>query len=174
MTQIILYRIISILLISSLINITVSVELDSIFNDLLTLSDLTLPADGSGNNADNPEWNQAGTTFRRVSKSTSYIDAISIPVANRPWPRVISNNVGKTPTPIPEDPNKHNILFVIFGQFIAHDVASSGDPLTTESMNIVIPPGDIPFDPLGDPTQPPTVSLSFSRSAYIVQLSDVG
>lgn len=78
--------------------------------------------DGSCNNLANPLLGASFTAYRRGPEGAQYEDGVQIPVQSRPEPRAISNAVGKEDTATAqEDPIPHNMMAVMFGQFINHD-----------------------------------------------------
>jgi peroxidase len=90
-----------------------------------------------------------------------YTDGISTPAGiNRPNAREISNTVCHQDGLIMDQNNLSDYAWV-WGQFIDHDITKVGED-HTEPLNILVPMGDIYFDPLatGDKTIP------MARSAY--------
>jgi hypothetical protein len=63
-----------------------------------------------------------------------------------PSPRIISNIIGVQSNPVKRNPSRVTIAFVIFGQFIGHDLTfTKSQPITGEQMNIPIPSNDLFF-----------------------------
>ncbi|KAL3907318.1 MAG: hypothetical protein SGILL_008924, partial [Bacillariaceae sp.] len=78
--------------------------------------------DGTCNNLLDQTLGAAFTPFRRGSEGAEYEDNVSTPVTSRPGPREISNKVGNEDVSTAGvDPIPHNMMAVMFGQFINHD-----------------------------------------------------
>lgn len=77
--------------------------------------------DGTCNNVANPTNGAEFTSYRRGPEGTEYEDGVKVP-AVRANARTISNRVGaEVAATAGEDPIPHNMLAVLFGQFINHD-----------------------------------------------------
>lgn len=101
--------------------------------------------DGSGNNLNNPQMNQAGVQLIRLAPP-AYADGISsFAGADRPNPRDISNIVNTQDESIPNSDSATNFVW-LWGQFMDHDITFS-DESRAEPANITIPTGDNIFDP---------------------------
>ena len=118
--------------------------------------------DGSGNNVANPSWGKPGQQLFRMTPS-DYEDGISIPRGGDPSilpsARVISNAVVAQSSSIPNPQGASDMLWQ-WGQIMDHDL-----DLTTPAsgaFNIVIPPGDLIFDPLNTGTQ----TMPLTRSIF--------
>lgn len=120
--------------------------------------------DGTGNNLLNPTWGAAGTVLPRLA-GVAYDDGISSPrgssVVVLPNPRLVSNVVVAQAV---MTPNSHEMTDWVFqwGQFVDHDLDLTNLASPTESLNIPIPLGDPIFDPGNTGTQ----TMSFQRSKY--------
>ncbi|KAI8802574.1 heme peroxidase [Cladochytrium replicatum] len=118
-------------------------------------SDSLYPSiDGSYNNIANPTWGMPGTmNIREVPGS--YIDDGSTPTGSaRPSARNVSNNIfGRTEDV--ESTLGANVLTVIWGQFIAHDIVLSSSN-SSERMPIAVPACDDQYDQscLGNASMP--------------------
>lgn len=114
--------------------------------------------DGSGNNIANPEWGNAGTTFRNYVDN-GYNDLISEPGGeNRPNPRIISNALGSQAEFLPNELGLSDFVWG-WGQFIDHDINLNDDNFD-ETFDIDVPA----CDPLFDPNCTGTVKIRMFRS----------
>lgn len=78
--------------------------------------------DGTCNNLANPQFGASFTTYRRGPEGAEFLAGGVSPVDDRPDPRVVSNRLGaEDPASPAEDEIPHNMLAVMFGQFINHD-----------------------------------------------------
>ena len=118
--------------------------------------------DGSGNNKKHPEWGSANRNdLRKTVPQDSSREPGGSTEQHLPNPRDVSNAV------VAQDGNTVNQkglsdLFWMWGQFLDHDITltpTSADP--ADHANIAIPAGD----PVFDPNNTGTASLSFERSA---------
>ncbi|WML91261.1 peroxidase family protein [Thiothrix lacustris] len=118
--------------------------------------------DGSGNNKKHPEWGSANRNdLRKTVPQDSSREPGGSTEQRLPNPRDVSNAV------VAQDGNTVNQkglsdLFWMWGQFLDHDITltpTSADP--ADHANIAIPAGD----PVFDPNNTGTASLSFERSA---------
>lgn len=106
--------------------------------------------DGTGNNMTFPSWGAAHTRLLYAG-TLGYGDGISEPGgADRPNPRVISNQLFSQSTLL-NDPRGMSAYTWVWGQFIDHDITLVEDhPI--ETMNVSVPPYDVFFDPTGTGT----------------------
>jgi hypothetical protein len=128
---------------------------------LVQLKDIVRSIDGTNNNPLHPSWGSANQNQYRMCSPPNYADQQSVMVTNLPNPRIVSNLVGSIGTNITTSKANWNTLFPIWGQFVTHDISATKGA-STESVPIVIPKGDIWFDPLNTGTQ----TISFTRDAY--------
>ena len=77
--------------------------------------------DGANNNLNNRLWGSKGSVLERRGLA-NYEDRISKPVSNLPNPRFISNEVGNVDRGIVKSFNRVTTAFVIWGQFLDHDI----------------------------------------------------
>ncbi|WP_051542629.1 peroxidase family protein [Thiothrix lacustris] len=117
--------------------------------------------DGSGNNKKHPEWGSANRNdLRKTVPQDSSREPGGTTEQRLPNPRDVSNAV------VAQDGNTVNQkglsdLFWMWGQFLDHDITLT--PTSTalaDHANIAIPAGD----PVFDPNNTGTASLSFERS----------
>lgn len=117
--------------------------------------------DGSGNNIANPDWGARGQHLIRLS-GTYYADGISeLSGDDRPSARHVSNVIFDQDGEEFGTPLNTN-LFVIFGQFIDHDLDRSQGTTPTEVALIHVPTCDEVMDP--DCTG--TEIIFFERSSF--------
>ncbi len=118
-------------------------------------------ADGTGNNKKHPEWGSSNQSdLRKTVPQDSTREPGGSTEQRLPNPRDVSNAV------VAQDGNTVNQkglsdLFWMWGQFLDHDITltpTSTDP--ADHANISIPAGD----PIFDPNNTGTTSLSFARS----------
>jgi hypothetical protein len=116
--------------------------------------------DGTNNNLSHPEWGAVGTNQLNVVP-VGFTDGISFPAGiDRPNARDISNELFEQNGLI-MDQNSLSDYAWVWGQFIDHDITLVPEtPL--ENFDIIIPTGDIHFDP----QHTGQVKLHFARSAY--------
>jgi hypothetical protein len=118
--------------------------------------------DGTNNNLNDPTLGSANTPFLRTT-TNAYGDGFNTPAgAGQRGTRDISNLVdaltGSVLIALPE-----SSFWWAWGQFIDHDMALTPIAVPTETFNIPVPAGD----PVFDPNNTGTATLSFSRSAFI-------
>jgi Ca2+-binding RTX toxin-like protein len=101
----------------------------------------TRTADGTGNNAANPDWGATDATFIRLAPA-AYADGISEPI-ERENPREISNTIAAQDGDIPNTFGASD-LFTFFGQFIDHDIDLTLDD-RTDVYKTDVPAGDPVF-----------------------------
>ena len=103
--------------------------------------------DGALNNLNHPEWGAAGVALTRLTEA-AYDDQMAAPNGNnRPNPRIISNEIFDQDGIQIGDPFNLNDLCWSFGQFIDHDLGLTSG--TDEMFSILVPQGDLWFDPYG-------------------------
>ncbi len=117
--------------------------------------------DGSENNPLIPDLNAADTPLSRLMEP-DYVDGVSAPAgADRPSPRVISNEVAfqardkRTPLATSD-------FLWQWGQFLDHDLDLTDGTDPPEAFPIPVPAGDPDFDPGSDGG----VEIPFNRSLY--------
>jgi Animal haem peroxidase len=116
--------------------------------------------DGYNNNPYNPEWGTVGTNQLQVA-SNGYADGVSEPAGiDRPNPRYISNQIFHQDGIILDIYDLSDYAW-LWGQFIDHDVTLVVDD-PNESLDILVPSGDIYFDPYSTGT----VYIEMFRSAW--------
>lgn len=117
--------------------------------------------DGSGNNLFLNETGKAHTQLIRLIDN-DYTDGIDqIAGQNRASARAISNAVSAQTELMPNSKNASDFVWQ-WGQFIDHDIDLTDGVDPAEPMNIIIPAGDIHFDP----ENTGTATMSFNRSIY--------
>jgi hypothetical protein len=118
--------------------------------------------DGTSNNIENPVWGASWEHLQRMA-SSDYSDGISAMAGQqRESARVISNLVANQGggVNIPNTFGTSDFLWQ-WGQFIDHDIDLT-DGSTNESQDIIVPAGDIYFDP----QESGSVVMSFHRAIY--------
>jgi len=99
-------------------------------------SDFAVPG-GFGNNVDNPLLGNSNRSLRR-SDPLGYADGISQPAgADRPNPRTISNAIFNEDSPT-ENQNGLTHLFLIWGQFLDHDLSKTPAQDTSAPLNVPV------------------------------------
>ncbi|CAG0883745.1 unnamed protein product [Darwinula stevensoni] len=83
-------------------------------------------ADGACNNQQNPDWGMSWTTYKRILPP-AYRDGVWVPRASTrggvlPSARFVSGSLIKDEN-VPDQ--KHTVLFMVFGQFVNHDLTRS-------------------------------------------------
>ena len=117
--------------------------------------------DGSGNNLSFDDIGKAHTQLVRLVDN-DYADGIDqLAGPNRASARAISNAVSAQIELIPNSKQASDFVWQ-WGQFLDHDIDLTDGVDPAEPANIVIPTGDVHFDP--DNTG--TVTMSFNRSIY--------
>ena len=117
--------------------------------------------DGTENNTSLLDLNSAFTALNRIMKS-DYADKISSMAGEeRPNPRVISNVVFDQENTVINELHATDFLWQ-WGQFLDHDIDLTSTRNSQETANILVPVGDIFFDPLGFGT----VEITFNRSIF--------
>ncbi|MFT2090588.1 peroxidase family protein [Paraglaciecola sp. 2405UD69-4] len=117
--------------------------------------------DGSNNNIENPLW---GTSFSHLQRwaDVAYEDGISsMAGASRPSARLVSNNVANQDVGV-VIPNTFNTTDYLWqwGQFIDHDIGVTDG--AEETADIIVPKGDIYFDP----NNTGNATILFSRALF--------
>lgn len=104
--------------------------------------------DGWWNNLQQPERGTAGSELlRRAGTSLSYA-ATSLPGADLPEPRTISNIMADQPGPMPNGQGVTDMIWQ-WGQFLDHDISLTPEASPPEGLGLTIPRGDPIFDPFG-------------------------
>lgn len=104
--------------------------------------------DGSNNNLATPQMGAAGVTLDRIS-DPAYADGLATPSgASRPNARAISNAVAAQTANLINTFRTTDFLWQ-WGQFLDHDIDLTDGVDPAEPANIMVPPGDIWFDPAG-------------------------
>lgn len=120
------------------------------------------PLDGKGNNVANSVWGSVNQQFLRLSPA-AYTDGMSSPSGKtRPSARTVSNTFSVSPQDGILNDRDFTAFVYAWGQFLDHDInlTESGSP--KEPFPVVVPTGDIWFDPTGTGT----LTISMSRSKY--------
>ena len=117
--------------------------------------------DGSGNNKQNPDWGEKGSTLVRVAPKDSSREPNAAAAADLPSTREVSNTVCQQ-TENTQNSKGLSDMFWVWGQFLDHDfslvTANSG-----VNISIAVPKGDAYFDPLATGTA--TIPLTRSDSS---------
>jgi peroxidase len=125
------------------------------------------PLDGKGNNIANPDWGSANTNFLRLSP-LDYADGVSSPAgADRPSARVISNTFSESPEDGILNDRDFTAFVYAWGQFLDHDINLTETATPKEAFPIVVPAGDMWFDP----SNSGAMIIPMSRSKYDLTLS---
>lgn len=118
--------------------------------------------DGSNNNISNPTWGSVNQQLLRLSP-VDYADGISSPAgSDRPSARVISNTFSVSPEDGILNDRDFTAFVYAWGQFLDHDIDLTGSANPKEAFAVIVPTGDVWFDP--DNTGAMTIPLS--RSIY--------
>lgn len=121
--------------------------------------------DGSGNNAQSPEWGAADRAMRRLV-APIYADATHDPSGpGRPNARSVSNAVAAQVGSIPNSQGVSDFVWM-WGQFLDHDIVETPIASPAEPFDIRVPAGDPWFDPNGTGL----MTISLDRSGYQVIL----
>ena len=117
--------------------------------------------DGSGNNIDQADWGAAETPLLRLTPS-AYSDGLStMSGTERPGARAVSNAVSSQADSRPNAVGASDFVWQ-WGQFLDHDIDLSDGTNPPESADMLIPIGDIYFDP----NSSGTATMPFNRSIY--------
>lgn len=117
--------------------------------------------DGSNNNLSNPLWGAAFSHLERLADA-AYTDLVSsMAGATRPSARQVSNNIASQAAgeSIPNTFGTSDFLWQ-WGQFIDHDIGITDG--VDEPADIIVPSGDIFFDPEGSGT----ATIHFNRALF--------
>ncbi len=117
--------------------------------------------DGTNNNTTITTWGASNTDLLRIAPA-AYANGFSAPTgASRPSARTISNTVSTHPLNDVTNSRSMTDMIYAWGQFLDHDIDLTPTG-TTEAFNVVVPTGDLSFDPtsLGNKTIP------LNRSIY--------
>ncbi|MCB9853223.1 MAG: peroxiredoxin [Phycisphaerales bacterium] len=118
--------------------------------------------DGSGNNTTNTTWGSTDEAMLRMG-ANRYADSLSTPAGDdRPSARAVSNAVIAQADLIANEKNASDFLWQ-WGQFVDHDIDETPIADPSEPMDIVVPTGDVWFDPAGDGDK----TIPLDRSAYL-------
>lgn len=99
--------------------------------------------------------------FIRIAQA-DYADGYDVPSGGtRPSARDVSNTIFSQEESIP-DPTGTSDAMWLWGQFIDHDIDLTKGAIDPESFNIVVPTGDIHFDPDGNGSE----VIPLTRSGY--------
>lgn len=104
------------------------------------------PVDGTGSNEHNADWGATGSDLLRLAPNDLGPNG-EMSGADRPNPRVISNDVAKQVGDMPNATGASDYLW-IWGQFLDHDLSLT-EAGNTVSADIDVPIGDEFFDPMG-------------------------
>jgi len=115
--------------------------------------------EGSGNNLRQTLWGSTGVDLLRIAPS-AYTDRLGSPAgASRPSARAISNLFSAQSDDEVNNRQLSDYIYV-FGQFLDHDIGLT--QTGGEKLAILVPAGDLFFDPFNTGSK----TMSFSRSAY--------
>jgi hypothetical protein len=118
--------------------------------------------DGTGNNIENPNWGSVNQQLLRFSPM-EYANGISSPSgASRPSAREISNIFSASPEDGIVNDRDFTAFVYAWGQFLDHDIDLTEGASPKEAFPIIVPTGDIWFDP----TSTSTMTIPMSRSKY--------
>lgn len=117
--------------------------------------------DGSNNNLEDPEMGAAHTNLVRLSYA-DYSDGISSMAGeDRPSARAVSNAVFAQGDSLPNPWNASDMLWQ-WGQFLDHDLDLTDGIEPEEPIHLVVPTGDVFFDP----ESTGTATIDINRSLY--------
>ena len=122
---------------------------------------------GLGNNQASPAFGEAETELLRLTPN-AYADGISEPtggltVSSLPSARAISNEISTQSFSVLNSVGASDWVWQ-WGQFLDHDIDLTGNALIAEPFNILVPAGDLSFDPLN--TGAATILLNRSFSTF--------
>lgn len=118
--------------------------------------------DGTSNNESNPTWGASFEHLKRIAPA-DYTDGVSsLAGSSRKSAREISNIIANQADGV-SIPNTYNTTDFLWqwGQFLDHDLDLT-DGSADEPNNIIVPSGDVFFDPSGTGT----VLIPFNRAVY--------
>ena len=123
--------------------------------------------DGWDNNQTSPAFGEAETELLRLAPY-AYADEISEPtggltVSSLPSARAISNEISTQSSSVPNSVGASDWVWQ-WGQFLDHDIDLTGNAAIAEPFNILVPAGDLSFDPFN--TGAATISLNRSVSTF--------
>ncbi len=117
--------------------------------------------DGTDNHLANPTWGSVDEAFIRLA-SNAYEDGTNAPAGTtRPSPRAISNAVIAQTASVVNEKNASDYLWQ-WGQFLDHDIDETPIAEPAEAFDILVPGGDMFFDPFNTGT----VTIPLDRSAF--------
>ena len=117
--------------------------------------------DGSANNPDNVLWGAAGVEMIRVA-GNGYVDGVSQPIEEGyPSVRAVSNAVSATSGSVINTRGASDYLWQ-WGQFLDHDITETPVAEPAEEFDVVVPMGDLWFDPINTGT----AIIPLDRSAW--------
>ncbi|MCA9322998.1 MAG: peroxidase family protein, partial [Planctomycetes bacterium] len=118
--------------------------------------------DGLGNNPHEPALGASETEMVRLFPA-DYGDGLDTPAgSNRPSPRFISNQVSAQTEDRPNRVQATDFVWQ-WGQFLDHDLDETPIGSPTEAIDILVPAGDLYFDPLSLGT----VTIPMDRSSWV-------
>ena len=123
--------------------------------------------DGSDNNQASSAIGESETELLRLTPN-AYADGISEPtggftVSSLPSARAISNEISTQTSSVPNSVGASDWVWQ-WGQFLDHDIDLTGNAAVAEPFNILVPAGDLSFDPTN--TGAATISLNRSLSTF--------
>ena len=122
----------------------------------------TRSLDGNGNNITNPTWGSVNVQLLRLSPA-DYADGISSPAGtDRPSARMVSNTFSVSPQDGIANDRNFTAFVYAWGQFLDHDIDLTKAAASKEPFPIIVPTGDLSFDP----TSSGTMTMPMSRSNY--------
>ena len=122
---------------------------------------------GLDNNQTSPAFGEAETELLRLAPN-AYADGISEPtgglaVSSLPSARAISNEISTQSSSVLNSVGASDWVWQ-WGQFLDHDIDLTGNAAIAEPFDILVPAGDISFDPFN--TGAATISLNRSFSTF--------
>jgi len=131
-------------------------------NGLINSNVDTEPLDGKGNNIANPTWGSVNVQLLRLSPA-DYADSVGSPAgADRPSARTASNTFSVSPQDGIANDRDFTAFVYAWGQFLDHDIDLTDTAIPKEAFPIVVPTGDLWFDP----TSAGAMTIPMSRSNY--------
>ncbi|MEM8954457.1 MAG: peroxidase family protein [Verrucomicrobiota bacterium] len=117
--------------------------------------------DGTDNNLENPEWGAAITKQLRLT-TVDYADGMDAPAGvSRVSARAVSNAVVAQEESMENSRRASDYLWQ-WGQFLDHDLDETPGADPAEALNILVPAGDVFFDP----GNTGVVEIPMNRSAF--------
>lgn len=118
--------------------------------------------DGKGNNIANPNWGSVDEPLMRIA-AADYGDGVNSPAgADRPSARTISNTFSINPEDGIANDRDFTAFVYAWGQFLDHDIGLTEGADPKEAFPIIVPTGDVSFDPLNTGA----MTIPMSRSKY--------